>query len=62
MVIIVIAIIYFSIKGLKNYFDDIDMRNFSVKNGLDFYASSSGLRSTKTGKRGCFKNGKFTEF
>lgn len=62
MAIIIFAVIYFGIKLIKNYAEDCDMREFSRKNGLDFYASTTGLRSTKSNKKVYFDNEKMKEF
>lgn len=48
---IVIAIIYFGGRMLKEYLDDVEIRNEAIKRGWDEYPSSTGTRDIKTNKK-----------
>ena len=47
--IITIIYVLFRITGEKQ--NDADVRKHAIDNGLPFYASSTGLRDTKTNKK-----------
>ena len=63
-ILVLIAIVYFGYKLLKEAKDDADIREQCRRQGHDTYPSSTGLRDMKTGKR-CYvdpRTGKKTLF
>jgi hypothetical protein len=49
--LVLIGIIYFGYQIIKAAIDNAEMKEWSKRNGLDFYSSSTGLRDVKTDKR-----------
>ena len=51
MWIIVLAIIVIGGRLIKEWLDDMDVRQDAVSRGLDYYASSTGLRYVDNNKK-----------
>lgn len=51
MGLFVIAVIYVGYKLIKEWADDVEMRNIAKKKGWDTYASSTGLKYTDTNEK-----------
>lgn len=48
-------------KLVKEEVDDSKMRGSSIKNGCNFYASSTGIRDAKTNRKVCINNGRMID-
>lgn len=51
MGLFVLAVIYVGYKLIKEWLNDVEMRDISRKNGWDTYASSTGLKYTDTNEK-----------
>lgn len=51
MALFILAVIYVGYKLIKEWLDDVEMRDIARKNGWDTYASSTGLKYTDTNEK-----------
>ena len=51
MALFIIAVIYVGYRLIKEWLDDVEMRNIAKKNGWGTYPSSTGLKYTDTNEK-----------